>query len=130
MQRVGPRAEHRKPLGVGTPCRRALAYRCIQGDQVVKTILYGLVTQQHLVDAEVFEGILPTGFITGGAHPPPVDLPTRVVPLEPKVPGDLGLAQQHCRMLLDGRALVMVGYDEHLLSQARKLRIPIYQVPR
>ena len=110
--------------------RSARAHRCIQGDQAVKTILYGPVTQQHLADAEIFEGIWPTAFITDGVHPPPVDLPTHVIALEPKVPGVLGLAQQHCRMLLEGRALVMVGHDEHLILQALKLRIPIYQVPR
>ena len=94
----------------------------------MKTILYGPVDRQHLVAAEIFEGIRPTSFITDGTFAPPVDLPTSIIPLDPKVPGVLGITQQHCRMMLGGKALIMVGYDEHLISQARKLRIPIYQV--
>ena len=93
----------------------------------MKVALWGQVQERHLDDARLFAGIEPTEFITDGRFPPPLDLPVMKIPVDPMVSGELGVRQQHCRFALNADALVMVGYDEHLLYAMSRLRVPVYQ---
>ena len=99
------------------------------GVGVLKTIIYGRVTPEHLADAELFAGITPTSYITNGKHTPPAsNLETEVIPQCPMVPGDPGVKQNHWRLVAYADALILACDNDHLLGVARRMDLLIHEV--
>ena len=92
----------------------------------MKTVLYGKVTAQHLLDAALFSGIEPSSFITNGTTKPPNGLPCAVIPPDPMT-GDAAPRQNHWRMVIQGEALVCVGGNEHLVRAAESHGLLVYE---
>lgn len=111
------------PIILAAPTQPALPRQ-----RIMKTILHGQVTEQHLADAALFAGIEPTSYITNGATSPPVSQrATDVIPPDPMV-GDAAERQNHWRMVLRADALVCVGKNEHLVRSAESVGLLVYEV--
>lgn len=94
----------------------------------MRTIISGPVTQQHLDDAELMAGIVPTSYLTNGLSTPPLSsLETTVDPICPKLP-ECGERQRNASMCLYADALICVGENEHLVSCARNNGLVVYEV--
>jgi len=93
----------------------------------MRTIISGKVTQQDIVDADLF-GITPTSYVTNGLSTPPASrLPTEVMPICPKLP-DAGEKQRNWTMCLNADALIVAGGNDHLVQCARRFNLPVYEV--
>lgn len=93
----------------------------------MKTILYGPVTEAHLVDASLFSGIDPTAFVIDGTRKPPATtLPVETIPVCPLVGDSAGELQNHWRLVLAADALILVGQNDHLLHAAGRYSLAIY----
>ena len=93
----------------------------------MKTIISGRVTQQHLDDADLLVGIVPTSYITNGKSTPPASkLFTDVMPICPKLP-EAGERQRNHTMCLQADALIVAGPNEHLVKCARMLNLLVYE---
>ena len=95
----------------------------------MKVLIYGAVTEANLTEAELFEGIAPTSFISDGLNTPPrLTIPHSVVPQSNMMSPELAVRQQHMVLCTHADAVIAVDPPEHLVSAARGMRLPIYEI--
>ena len=93
-------------------------------------ILHGPVTADHLADAELMAGIVPTSFVTNGLSHPPRGNRLSVEIMEPcmKQPAETRVRAREYSMVQNADALICVGENVHLVSLARNYDLLVYEV--
>lgn len=94
----------------------------------MRVILSGLVTEDHLEDADLMAGISPTSFVTNGRSTPPMmGLHTDVYPVCSKQPQETAEIARDYTLVQNADALVCVGHNPHLVELARSYGLDVYQ---
>ena len=96
----------------------------------MRVILSGPVTADHLADAELMAGIVPTSFVTNGLSHPPRGNRLSVEIMEPcmKQPAETRVRAREYSMVQNADALICVGENVHLVSLARNYDLLVYEV--
>lgn len=95
----------------------------------MRVIISGPVTAEHLADAELLAGIVPTSFVTNGlSHPPAGQLSVNVIPICRLQPEDSRERARNYTLVQAADALVCVGENEHLVSLVRNYALLVYEV--
>lgn len=95
----------------------------------MRTIISGLVTDEHLQDADLLADITPTSFVTNGLSEPPVcSLTTEVYPVCTMRDHAGAIIARDYTLIANADALVCVGYNPHLVDLARTYDLPVYEV--
>ena len=96
----------------------------------MRVILHGPVTADHLADAELMAGIVPTSFVTNGLSHPPRGNRLSVEIMEPcmKQPAETRVRAREYSMVQNADALICVGENVHLVSLARNDDLLVYEV--
>ena len=96
----------------------------------MRVILHGPVTADHLADAELMAGIVPTSFVTNGLSHPPRGNHLSVEIMEPcmKQPAETRVRAREYSMVQNADALICVGENVHLVSLARNYDLLVYEV--
>ena len=96
----------------------------------MRVILSGPVTADHMADAELMAGIVPTSFVTNGLSHPPRGNRLSVEIMEPcmKQPAETRVRAREYSMVQNADALICVGENVHLVSLARNYDLLVYEV--
>ena len=96
----------------------------------MRVIISGPVTADHLADAELMAGIVPTSFVTNGLSHPPRGSRLSVEIMEPcmKQPAETRVRAREYSMVQNADALICVGENVHLVSLARNYDLLVYEV--
>ena len=96
----------------------------------MRVILSGPVTADHLADAELMAGIVPTSFVTNGLSHPPRGNRLSVEIMEPcmKQPAETRVRAREYSVVQNADALICVGENVHLVSLARNYDLLVYEV--
>ena len=96
----------------------------------MRVILHGPVTADHMADAELMAGIVPTSFVTNGLSEPPRGSRLPVEVMEPcmKQPAETRVRAREYSMVQNADALICVGENVHLVSLARNYDLLVYEV--
>ena len=96
----------------------------------MRVIISGPVTADHLADAELMAGIVPTSFVTNGLSHPPRGNRLSVEIMEPcmKQPAETRVRAREYSMVQNADALICVGENVHLVSLARNYDLLVYEV--
>lgn len=97
----------------------------------MRTIISGRVTAEHIADAELLAGIVPTSFVTNGQSQPPAgNLPCDVYPICLKQPEDTRERARNYTLVHNADALICAGGNDHLVGLARDYDLLVYEVPQ
>ena len=96
----------------------------------MRVILHGPVTADHLADAELMAGIVPTSFVTNGlSHPPRGSrLPVDVYPICPMQPVETRERARQYTLCQNADALICADHNPGLVSLARNYNLLVYEV--
>ena len=96
----------------------------------MRVILHGPVTADHMADAELMAGIVPTSYVTNGLSEPPRGNRLSVEIMEPcmKQPAETRVRAREYSMVQNADALICVGENVHLVSLARNYDLLVYEV--
>ncbi len=96
----------------------------------MRVIISGPVTSDHLADAELMAGIVPTSFVTNGLSHPPRGNRLSVEIMEPCMmqPVETRGQARNYSLVQNADALICVGENDHLVSRARNYDLLIYEV--
>ena len=94
----------------------------------MRTIISGRVTAEHIADAELLAGIVPTSFVTNGESSPPADnLPCDVFPICEKQPEHTREQARNYTLVQNADALICVGGNDHLVGLAREYDLVVFE---
>ena len=95
----------------------------------MRTIISGVVTPEHLEDADIMADIVPTSFVTNGRSTPPAcGLPVHAIPVCPMQPVETSTRARDYTLVQNADALICVGSNPHLVELARSYDLPVYEV--
>ena len=98
----------------------------------MRTIISGRVTAEHIADAELLAGIVPTSFVTNGESSPPVEVGkttlTEVFPICDKQPEHSRERARNYTLVHNADALICAGKNDHLVGLARDYDLVVYEV--
>lgn len=96
----------------------------------MRVILHGPVTADHLADAELMAGIVPTSFVTNGLSEPPRGSRLPVEVMEPcmKQPAETRIRAREYSMVQAADALICADYNPGLVSLAHHYDLLVYEV--
>ena len=96
----------------------------------MRVILSGPVTADHLADAELMAGIVPTSFVTNGlSHPPRGSrLPVEVMPICPMQPVETRVRAREYTLVQNADALICADHNPDLVLLARRYDLLVYEV--
>lgn len=93
----------------------------------MRTIISGPVTDDDIDSADLIAGITPTSYVTNGESSPPLTvLPEKVFPIDKKL-SVFGEDARDYTLCQNADALIVSGYNPHLVQVARRYGLPVYQ---